>query len=114
MPNVNGSTSARICMVAAALQVGRRMLKKRYPHIHRVIKDRSTLGRSRGVISKSHEGVIHKDVKPANVLVDSATGRVRLTGFGIASGLPSEHNQPSLQSSSLERSRTWHQSRLEE
>ena len=32
-------------------------------------------------------GLIHKDIKPANVLVDSATGRVRLSGFGIASRL---------------------------
>src|SRR5882757_4322557 len=32
-----------------------------------------------------HEhGLIHKDIKPANVLVDVATGQVRLTGFGIA------------------------------
>ena len=34
--------------------------------------------------------LIHKDVKPANVLFNSATGEVRLTGFGIASRLPRE------------------------
>lgn len=28
-------------------------------------------------------GLIYKDIKPANVLVDSETGRVRLTGFGV-------------------------------
>jgi PAS domain S-box-containing protein len=39
-------------------------------------------------------GLIHKDVKPANVLVDMATGRVRLTGFGIASRMPREHQAP--------------------
>src|SRR5580704_17518706 len=35
-------------------------------------------------------GLIHKDIKPANVLFDSATGEVRLIGFGIASRLPRE------------------------
>jgi PAS domain S-box-containing protein len=35
-------------------------------------------------------GLIHKDVKPSNVLFDSATGEVRLMGFGIASRLPRE------------------------
>jgi serine/threonine protein kinase len=39
-------------------------------------------------------GLIHKDIKPANVLVDSATGNVWLTGFGIASRLPRERQSP--------------------
>src|SRR5258705_8358162 len=39
-------------------------------------------------------GLIHKDVKPANILVDPATGGVWLTGFGIASRLPREHQTP--------------------
>ena len=39
-------------------------------------------------------GIIHKDVKPANVLVDAATGQVWLTGFGIASRLRRERQAP--------------------
>src|ERR1700691_6055756 len=38
--------------------------------------------------------LIHKDVKPANILVNSATGEVRLMGFGIASRLPRERQAP--------------------
>ena len=34
-------------------------------------------------------GLVHKDVKPENVIVDDA-GHVCLTGFGIASRLPRE------------------------
>ena len=46
-------------------------------------------------LSGLHErGLIHKDVKPANVLVNSATGQVRLMGFGIASRLPRERQAP--------------------
>jgi predicted ATPase/signal transduction histidine kinase len=39
-------------------------------------------------------GLIHKDIKPANILVNVPSGGVWLTGFGIASRLPREHPNP--------------------
>ena len=39
-------------------------------------------------------GLIHKDIKPANILVNNATWEVWLTGFGIASHLPRERQAP--------------------
>jgi len=46
-------------------------------------------------LGRLHErGLIHKDIKPTNVLVNSATGQVWLTGFGIASRLPRERQLP--------------------
>src|SRR5215470_6731791 len=46
-------------------------------------------------LSQLHKrALIHKDVKPANVLVDSAIGQVWLMGFGIASRLRREHQAP--------------------
>src|SRR6201993_4360316 len=46
-------------------------------------------------LGKLHEhGLIHKDMKPANILVDPITNRVWLTGFGIASDLPRERQAP--------------------
>ena len=45
-------------------------------------------------LGRAHQrGLIHKDFKPENVLVDDA-GRVWLTGFGIASRLPRERQAP--------------------
>ena len=48
----------------------------------------TALGRLHG------RGLIHKDIKPANVVVDSATWQVWLTGFGIASRPPRERQAP--------------------
>src|SRR5580698_8479240 len=44
-----------------------------------------------GAVGQLHgRGLIHKDIKPSNVLVDLTSGLVRLTGFGVASRLPRE------------------------
>jgi len=40
------------------------------------------------VLAKVHrQGLVHKDINPANILVDELTGDVRLSGFGMASRL---------------------------
>ena len=46
-------------------------------------------------LGKAHQrGLVHKDIKPANILVNRADGQVWLTGFGIASRLPRERQPP--------------------
>src|SRR6267142_2046671 len=48
-----------------------------------------------GALRHVHErGLIHKDIKPANILVNGATGAVKFTGFGIASRLARERQPP--------------------
>ncbi|WP_018420701.1 PAS domain S-box protein [Paraburkholderia tuberum] len=46
-------------------------------------------------LGKLHQrGLVHKDLKPAHILVNCADGQARLTGFGIASRLPRERQAP--------------------
>jgi PAS domain S-box-containing protein len=48
-----------------------------------------------GALRRVHErGLVHKDIKPANILADAESGGVWLTGFGIASRLPRERQAP--------------------
>ena len=55
------------------------------PKVHRL------LGELAMALQHAHEhGVIHRDVKPENILVDRETGRPMLTDFGIARALEKE------------------------
>jgi PAS domain S-box-containing protein len=53
----------------------------------------TAIGLARTLGQVHQRGFIHKDIKPANVLVDDS-GNVWLTGFGIASQLPRERQSP--------------------
>jgi PAS domain S-box-containing protein len=51
---------------------------------------RVAIGLSVAVRQLHSRGLIHKDLKPANVMIEPSTGRVWLMGFGIATRLPRE------------------------
>ncbi|HEV7613935.1 MAG TPA: AAA family ATPase [Steroidobacteraceae bacterium] len=55
---------------------------------------RIAIGLSVALGRMQRHGLIHKDIKPANALVNAASGQVWLTGFGIASRLPRERQLP--------------------
>jgi PAS domain S-box-containing protein len=67
-------------LVGAAVEVG--------PFVRLAIGIATALG-------KLHQrGLVHKDIKPANILVNRGSQEVRLTGFGIASRLLRERPAP--------------------
>jgi predicted ATPase len=55
---------------------------------------RLAISLSTAIAQLHRRGVIHKDIKPANVLVNPDTGQCWLRGFGIASRLPRERQAP--------------------
>lgn len=55
---------------------------------------RMAIGASTALRQMHGRGFVHKDIKPAHVLVDRTTGQAWLTGFGIASRLPRERQAP--------------------
>ena len=52
------------------------------------------IGLTAALRNAHQRGLVHKDIKPTNILVNCADGRTRLTGFGIASRLPRERQAP--------------------
>jgi energy-coupling factor transporter ATP-binding protein EcfA2 len=55
---------------------------------------RIALGLAEAVARLHQRGFIHKDIKPAHILVDPTGGAVRLCGLGFASRLPRERQAP--------------------
>ena len=51
---------------------------------------RLAIGLAATVRRLHQQGLIHKDIKPANLLVQPSTGQVWLTGFGLCSRVPRE------------------------
>jgi PAS domain S-box-containing protein len=67
-------------------------LLERRPDLTRFL--RIAIGLSTALGRLHEQGIIHKDIKPANVMVDPTSDQVWLTGFGIASELPRERQVP--------------------
>ena len=55
---------------------------------------RVAVGLAKALGGLHRQGLIHKDIKPANLLTRISTGQVWLTGFGFASRMPREHQVP--------------------
>ncbi|SED35587.1 AAA family ATPase [Bradyrhizobium erythrophlei] len=55
---------------------------------------RLAIGITAAVGNMHQRGLVHKDIKPANILVNSRDEKVRLTGFGVASRIPRERQSP--------------------
>jgi serine/threonine protein kinase len=55
---------------------------------------RATMGITAALGRLHQRGFVHKDIKPANVFVNVATGAAWLSGFGLASRLPRERQSP--------------------
>jgi PAS domain S-box-containing protein len=55
---------------------------------------RVAIGASAALRQLHIRGLVHKDVKPANIMIEPATGRAWLMGCGIASRLPRERQSP--------------------
>ena len=67
---------------------------------------------SASVLGKLHQrGLVHKDIKPANILFNEKTGELRLTGFGITSRLSRERQSPHPPEMIAGTLATWHQNR---
>jgi predicted ATPase/two-component sensor histidine kinase len=54
---------------------------------------RVAAGLAKALGALHRQGLIHKDIKPANLLTHVASGQVWLTGFGFASRMPREHQE---------------------
>jgi predicted ATPase/GAF domain-containing protein len=52
---------------------------------------RLAIGITRAVVSLHQQELVHKDLQPAHILIDVASGKTHLLGFGNASRIPRAH-----------------------
>jgi PAS domain S-box-containing protein len=55
---------------------------------------RLAISMAAGLGEVHQRGLVHKNIKPQNIVVNRATDEIKLTGFGIASRLPRERQAP--------------------
>lgn len=55
---------------------------------------RFAIGITKSLVQLHKLEIVHKDIKPANILIDPSTGETRLIGLGIASMIPREQQAP--------------------
>lgn len=59
-----------------------RLAREKTLPVHEIL--RIGLESARGLAAAHAQGLIHRDIKPGNILLESSSGRVKLTDFGLA------------------------------
>ncbi|WP_281217633.1 protein kinase domain-containing protein [Microtetraspora fusca] len=91
-PENHGTPAAEQAAVSAALALVMDLIQG--GDLRTLLRERGTLAPAEAgrlmaevadALATAHaQGVVHRDVKPGNVLLDAATGQARLTDFGVA------------------------------
>ena len=101
-PNIvkvyGAGTSGDICYYAMELVDGTRMDQFSFPDARATVRAVAQAARA---LAYAHRcGVVHRDVKPANLMLDAA-GEVRVTDFGLAAARTEDQNDEDARNGTL-------------
>jgi len=101
-PNIvkvyGAGTSGDICYYAMELVDGTRMDQFSFPDARAAV--RAVVQAARALAYAHRCGVVHRDVKPANLMLDAA-GEVRVTDFGLAAASTEDQNDEDARNGTL-------------